>query len=281
MPRALLLVVLSAALTAADPYTKHPLGSTPAPYGYLQHLPPKMAKGKHYPLVFFLHGLGELGDSSTQLDAVAKNGPFRHLAKNDAIAKRIDQEGAILIGPQGIKADKWWQTPKLIQTLDHVCQTLPVDPDRVYVTGLSMGGGGTWALITAKAPMIAAAIPVCPAAKAGKVDPIKDLPIWAHHAIGDGVVKFPENTQGWFDALLAARGAKPAGGVLDGYTRNDQPQFASLLASGWAWQSGTSPTPATASTLMLTVYPDQSHDSWGRAYSNPIVWDWLFAQKRR
>src|SRR4051812_36099463 len=89
-PCLFLLVLCLARLGAGEVATPHPLGSTPAPYGYLEYLPPSyQAKGRQrHPLVFFLHGLGELGDSTTELPKVGHYGPLKHLAQNDQIAKQ-------------------------------------------------------------------------------------------------------------------------------------------------------------------------------------------------
>jgi predicted peptidase len=277
---------LAAQLTAGEVYTTHPIGSTAAPYGYLQFLPPNYkAKGKQkYPLVYFLHGLGELGDSDKELAKVGNYGPMKHLRQNDQIAKLLIAQQAIVIAPQGLKADGWWRTEKLTATLAEVIKQHPVDPERIYVTGLSMGGGGTWAVATAVPDQIAAIVPICAAARVGTYAKVRGMPIWAHHAIGDGVVKFPDNTQTWFEALVKDAGALPDGGVMTGYIQNDKNWLATLTAKGWAWQENvTLPTPGPKGVLpplLLSVYPDNSHDSWSRAYQNVAVWEWLFRQSR-
>src|ERR1043165_1709083 len=190
--RLILLACVAVHLTAGEVYTPRPLGSTPAPYGYLEHLPTGyQAKGKaRYPLVFFLHGLGELGDSDKELAKVGNYGPIKHLRQNDQIGKLIDGQQDIVIAPQGLKADGWWRTEKLTATLAAVCKQYAVDPNRIYVTGLSMGGGGTWAVATAVPDQVAAIVPVCAAARVGDYAKLRGMPVWAHSAIGDGVVKF-------------------------------------------------------------------------------------------
>lgn len=279
------LFTLATCLVAADPWTARPLGSTDAPYGYLEHLPPGyVAKAKtRHPFILFLHGLGELGDSDKELPKVAKSGPLRLIADNDPLGKLIDSQGAIVIAPQGLKADKWWQTPKLIATIDSVLKRHPgIDLDRIYITGLSMGGGGTWALATAIPGRLAAVVPICGAAKPGKVDGLRDLPVWAHHAVGDPTVRFPENTKAWFEAILTDRRALPAGGLLATNTTVEQPLTGWLAAKGgWVWAEGKAP-PATAKDprLVLTVLPGNNHDSWTRTYQNQAMWEWLFRQVR-
>jgi predicted peptidase len=147
-----------------------------------------------------------------------------------------------------------------------------------------MGGGGTWAMATALPDKIAAIVPICGAAKPGPGDAAKlhGMPVWANHAFSDPTVHFPEHTQAWFDALLTDLGAAPQGGVMTGYQHTDKPWIGVLGRKGWQWQEGTVPPPAKegAPTVLLTVYPDGSHDSWTRTYANPAVWSWLFAQSR-
>lgn len=232
--------------------------------------------------MFFLHGLGELGDSDKELTKVAKSGPLHLLADKDPLGRLIDAQGAIVVAPQGLKTDKWWRTDKLIATLDCVLKRHPdIDLDRIYVTGLSMGGGGTWAMATAIPERLAAAVPICGAAKPGNVDKLRSLPVWANQAIGDPVVKFSEHTQAWFDAILADRQARPAGGVMAGHEQVEKPITGWLSAKGWQWADGIAP-PAAAKDplLLLTVYDGKSHDSWTRTYQDKALWEWLFRQNR-
>jgi predicted peptidase len=266
----------------APPWTEHPLDSTPAPYGYLQWLPPAApapADGRH-PLVLFLHGLGELGDSTTQLAKVA-GGPFPQIRRGNRI---FTEQSAICIAPQGLKADKWWKVDKLVALVEHLTKTLPLDPQRLYVTGLSMGGGATWDLALRLPDRFAAIVPICGASAPGKrpLAPIAGLPVWAHHAAGDQTVKYPVTTRLWIEGLLAAQQSAwqdPADPAQAG--------TAWLTDRTWNWSVGVPGTgprrdevlPDTA-RLLLTVYPDKSHDSWSRTYDNPAVWRWLFAQRR-
>lgn len=278
MRTSIALLILALSLPAAEPWTAVPMGTTDAPYGYLEHLPPdyrKHPKGRH-PLVFFLHGLGELGDSAKDLAKVGKYGPLKLLADGDPVGRTIDQQSAIVIAPQGLKADKWWRTEKLTATLEAILKRHPIDPARIYVTGLSMGGGGTWAVATALPGRIAAIVPICGAARAGDAKKLRGLPIWAHHAINDPVVKFPDNTQTWFDGILKDVALVPAGGLLATRTATDKPWTGYLTPKGWLGQEGIAPP--GPSPLILTLHPDGSHDSWTRTYRNPAVWAWLFAQ---
>lgn len=285
----LLLITTMTLVAAADPsdataYVKHPIGSTKAPYGFIEHLPPaaRSTEAKNvFPLVFFMHGHGELGDSNNDLPRLTQHGPFKHLVAHDAIGKLIDEQQAIVIAPQGLKSDNWFKPEQLIATLQFVLETYPVDPQRVYVTGLSMGGGGTWTIATAMPDRVAAAMPVCGAGKIANADKLRGIPLWAFHAIDDPTVKFPVSTQAWFNAILADLGIKRAGGVMGGVEVANQTWTGTLAGKEWTWQQGSVPSGSLESaTLSLTLYPNGGHDSWSRTYADPAVWKWLFAQKK-
>ena len=148
---------------------------------YLLYLPPEYEKtDKEMPLMLFLHGMGERGDD---LEKVKKHGP----------PKLIEQGRDfpfIVLSPQCPRWS-WWpvQVETLDALLDTICRTYRVDEDRIYVTGLSMGGYGTWALAEHRPHRFAAIAPIC----GGHQEPedlqkIAHLPVWAFHGAQDPVV---------------------------------------------------------------------------------------------
>ena len=182
------------------------------PYRLLQ--PAAIEPGKKYPLVIFLHGAGERGtDNALQI----KNGA-------PAFAKPEAREKfpCFVFAPQCPKDKKWvemdWggasgtapadpgpMEPLVLGAVDALAQEFVIDPDRVYVTGLSMGGYGTWDLITRHPEKFAAAIPVCGGGDKGKAAAAKAVPVWAFHGLADTVV-LPVRTQDMIAALRAAGG---------------------------------------------------------------------------
>src|SRR5262249_36621201 len=160
---------------------------------------------KKWPLMLFLHGAGERG---TDIAKVAVHGPPKLVKFDD---KPIDQEltevrnkrqiattklteNFILVSPQCPENERW-QAEALIGLLDSVIAAHRVDTNRVYVTGLSMGGYGTWSLLTRYPERFAAAAPICGGGEridvilAGrKGDAIKSLGVWAFHGAKDNVV---------------------------------------------------------------------------------------------
>lgn len=122
---------------------------------YLLHLPAdykSKADGgdKKWPLLVFLHGAGERG---SELNRVKSHGPPK-LVENDA------DFPFVLISPQ-CPGGGFWNTEHLLQLIQSTIEEHNIDPDRVYLTGLSMGGFGSWALAAEAPEMFAAVAPVC------------------------------------------------------------------------------------------------------------------------
>lgn len=165
--------------------------------GYLLHLPPGYATGrKRWPLILFLHGAGERG---TDLNLVKKHG----------VAKIVEAQPDfpfIVVSPQ-CPTDGWWSSELLAALLDEVEREYRVDNKRIYLTGLSMGGYGTWDLAMAQPHRFAALVPICGRGNPLRVHRIKHLPIWVFHGAKDKVVPLTNSV----DLVRALRkcGAKP------------------------------------------------------------------------
>lgn len=139
---------------------------------YLLYLPSEYAADNEatWPLLLFLHGSGERGD---ELELVKKHGPPK-LVEQEAHQKTWP---FITISPQSPKETRW-NAAELAKLVEHVANTHRVDRRRIYVTGLSMGGSGTWSLLAERPGLFAAAMPIC-----GKGDPalagkIAKTPVW-------------------------------------------------------------------------------------------------------
>ncbi|MCO6046095.1 alpha/beta hydrolase-fold protein [Aeoliella sp. ICT_H6.2] len=161
------------------------------------------ATGKPWPLVLFLHGAGERGDGSEeQLPNVAKHGPPKQVAAGR-------QFPFILVSPQCSYAERnvprGWQADQLQALLDKLEKELNVDTNREYLTGLSMGGFGSWRLATAAPERFAAVAPICGSGNPQEVAALVDVPLWAFHGAKDPVVKL-ESTTNCIDALREAGG---------------------------------------------------------------------------
>ena len=148
---------------------------------------------KKYPLILFLHGRGESGDD---LERVKIHGPFKKVAELG-----LD----VLIAAPQCPENEWWDADTLAALTEHLIDDLPVDPDRVYLTGLSMGGGGTWALLAQRPDLFAAAVPICGWGRPAKADQMKRVPIWIFHGAKDNVVA-TQNSRNMEEALKAVGG---------------------------------------------------------------------------
>ncbi len=146
-------------------------------------------KSKRWPLMLFLHGRGERGDD---LEMVRHHGPPKLIAEGQHFP-------FIVVSPQ-CGLDSGWRPAELAILLDKVAARYRVDTDRVYCTGLSMGGFGTWGLAMECPERFAAIAPICGGGDVRDVARIKDIPIWAFHGAKDNAIP-PEATQKLIDAL--------------------------------------------------------------------------------
>ena len=145
---------------------------------YLLHLPDGYegeGTGKKWPLILFLHGAGESGDD---LARVKLHGLPKVVGSKDL--------PFIIVSPQS--PGRGWNPDTLNALLDDVIARYRVDKDRVYLTGLSMGGYGTWALAAAHPGRFAAIAPICGGGDPKKADRLKDLPTWVFHGAKDPTV---------------------------------------------------------------------------------------------
>lgn len=147
--------------------------------GYLKYLPKEYESAEKLPLVLFLHGAGERG---TDLDAVARHGIMKHVG----LGKEYP---FVCIAPQ-CPNEKYWGcfTESLLEFLDEMTATLKIDTDRVYITGLSMGGTGTWMLAMADPDRFAAIAPVCGSGIYWYGGALKEVPVYAIHGDCDETV---------------------------------------------------------------------------------------------
>ena len=115
---------------------------------YLEYLPKNYStSGEKSPVIIFLHGIGERGDGVSAVEKVKKWGPPRHIEEGDDMTFVVNgkEYSFIVISPQLSRSQSNWGPNIVDGIVDHVMKTYNIDPDRVYLTGLSLGGGGTWA----------------------------------------------------------------------------------------------------------------------------------------
>jgi predicted peptidase len=161
---------------------------------YLLFLPEGYGKkDKKWPLILFLHGAGETGND---LARVKRHGPPR-------IVEKKKDFPFIVVSPQASR--RGWNPDVLNALLDDVLSKYDVDKDRVYLTGLSMGGYGTWALAAAHPERFAAIVPICGGGDPAEAKKYKNLAIWVFHGAKDRLVPV-RNSRVMVDAIKKAGG---------------------------------------------------------------------------
>jgi len=204
--------------------------------GYLLHLPASYGQNpdQRWPVILFLHGYGESGN---ELNAVLKNGL-------PPITAQQPDFPFIVIAPQ-CPWHTWW--PELADSLDalldQVTADYAVDSNRVYLTGLSMGGFGTWYLGSTRPQRFAAIAPICGGGYwfhgfPQRVCALKDTPVWVFHGAKDPVVPLASSEQ-------LVETLRECGG-----------------------------------NVRFTIYPEATHDSWTVTYENPELYSWFLQQER-
>jgi predicted peptidase len=191
---------------------------------------------KVWPLVLFLHGSGERG---TNVWKVATHGPPKNVTSEPDFP-------FIVVSPQ-CPEGRIWSNDQLLPLLQEIMRTHKVDKSRVYLTGLSMGGYGTWSLGLTYPELFAAIVPICGGgdfispflSSREKPEALRSLGIWAFHGAKDPVVPLAESERMVeLSKKLGVREAK------------------------------------------LTVYPEAGHDAWTETYKNPELYEWLLEHKR-
>ena len=144
---------------------------------YLLYVPDMESPENGFPLMLFLHGSGERGDD---LELVKKHGPPSFLDHRSDFPFMVASPQC----PEG----KQWEPYKLIELLNELAGIANIDTSRVYVTGLSMGGHGTWDLAMFAPERFAAIAPVCGKGDVSRACILKDMPTWVFHGARDKVV---------------------------------------------------------------------------------------------
>jgi predicted peptidase len=162
-------------------------------FNYLISLPKgyESEANDKWPLILYLHGMGERGDNT---ELLKKNGLVRELEEGREIP-------FIVVSPQCSEYSFWnFEQESLIALIDEIIENYSVDEDRIYLTGLSMGGFGTWNLAMKYPNKFAAIAPICGGGLDTMTYLIKDLPVWAFHGEKDDVVPV-EMTKDMVEAL--------------------------------------------------------------------------------
>jgi predicted peptidase len=253
MLRAILLHTLLLPAAPETGFLHRTVTLGPSTYKYQVYVPASFAPSKKWPVVFFLHGYGGRGkDGEGQME---QGLPVRLRETKDF--------PAIVVMPQS-REGAWWGDPEMeaqaFAALDAAMKEFNGDPDRIYLTGLSMGGYGTWAFGYKYPEKFAALVPVCGGVVANRRflsppawhpltvkpdDPygetasrLTKVPIWAFHGEADPRVPVTESRK--LTEAVKARGGD----------------------------------------VRYTEYPGVAHNSWDKAYWEEELIPWLLAQRK-
>jgi predicted peptidase len=208
-------------------------------YAYCVYVPPEYTPDRAWPVILFLHGAGERGsDGLLQTD----------VGIGRAIRRHRELIPAIVVMPQCRPGLSWTGTMARVALLclEQTSREYRLDRQRVYLTGLSLGGQGTWLIGAEYADYFAALVPICGFAElhgstglAEKLAPrLASVPVWCFHGSADPRVPV-ECSRQMVELIRAAGGS-----------------------------------------VRYTEYPEAAHNVWDRAYDDPELWKWLFAQRK-
>lgn len=223
-------------------------------YGHYRYLPGGYkAEGPGYPLIVFLHGSGEKGNSQLHpedLLKVLRNGPPQLISNK----QWHPQYPAIVVSPQC--HENWWNPKKIHEFITYLVEKLNVNPNRIYLTGLSMGGFGTFSYVEAYGDLsyAAAVVPICGGGNPEQSGAFVHTPLWAFHGDADKTVL----PQGSIDMVNAINEMAPQ------------------------------------VKAKLTIYPEVGHDCWTMTYDgtgmgkeskvfdpfNEDIYTWMFQYKK-
>ncbi|HUI29826.1 MAG TPA: T9SS type A sorting domain-containing protein [Candidatus Acidoferrales bacterium] len=229
-----------------------------------------------YPLVLCLHGAGERGDDST---AVEKNSMATVWAQDTNQIKwpcfilvpqcPITGSWVYLYGPGSYSTNAIPISAELLNVLDIMDSLIgrySVDTNRVYVTGLSMGGFGTWDLIVRFPDKFAAAVPMSGAGDTSKAEVIKDIPVWDFHGALDGTVPVSGSRE-------MMHSLEEVGDEVV-YTNCGNGSCTGLSDSAVAAKI------QNGARHLYTEYQYGSHTIWDVAYNDPFLLPWVFSQSK-
>lgn len=169
------------------------VGSSGTVMPYRLFIPDETKRSQPLPAIIFLHGAGGIGTDNLK-QITGGNSTGTHVWTTSDIQAR---HPAFVIAPQ-MGPDNVWDRRRaeglapyaqlVIELLDNLSREFAIDRDRIYVTGQSLGGYGTWDLIIKRPDLFAAAVPLCGVGTPSRASAVRDMPIWVFHGAKDDVV---------------------------------------------------------------------------------------------
>lgn len=210
-------------------YTKHTFTAEDGrKVDYWLMTPAKIEPGKKYPLVLTLHGRGGNTTAAGILASEAMRAEYPCFVLAPAVGR--EQVWALPADFARLRGDA--MMPVVLAALAQVQKQHPIDADRIYVTGQSMGGFGTFGALAASPGTFAAAIPICGGWRPGDAAKMKDVPIWVFHGDADRTV--PVDRSRVIVEALRAAGGQPKYSELKGVAHNSwEPAYNDPAT--WKW----------------------------------------------
>jgi predicted peptidase len=224
-----------------------------AAYRYQVYVPADYDPSRQWPVILFLHGGGETGSDGLLQTQVGLGAAIRRFSERYPAIVVMPQAPA---GPPNVPASVWQTASDVaLGALDATLAEFATDPSRIYLTGMSQGGHGTWYLAYHHPDRFAALVAICawvtetggrpgvlpasgPSPFAAVADRVKHLPTWIFHGDADTVVPVEESRR--MNAALQAAGAN----------------------------------------VRYTELPGGNHNAWDPAYMSAELPAWLFAQRK-
>jgi len=253
--------------------TVHPLGSTPAPYGFVEYVPPLAGPR---PLLIVLHGSASRDTGREPGALIDRLSPLKATARAHLLgfSPPLVSEGVLVAAPQ-TPGD--WEVDQVDAFIDYLLATRNIDPERIYVTGQSMGGCAVWRYAAAHADRLAAAMPNSGACEATPelAAQLGALAIHAFHASDDSVAAAADSAS-WIRATAARRGGDGADPMAL-YPRGAD-ATAVFDGSHFSWRPGADLS--ADERLALTTFASGGHTIWPAVYAEDSTWRWLLSQRR-
>ncbi len=255
-------------------FEQHSYDTTTIPYRFFK---PNTFAGDKYPLVIALHGAGERGNDNI------KHMKFHRLATVWVDSLNQLEHPCFVIAPQCPEKQKWvdidWGSEKynfnstpisnelatVSNLIDSLIEHYPIDKNRIYLTGLSMGGFGSWYLLINNPNRFAAVIIFSGASDPEMASKIKDIPIWNFHGDVDGAVPV-EGSRNMIKAI-----SNCGKDVLLISDPNNK----------LFWDSEFETNRILSSNHIYTEYKDKGHVIWAESYNNWHVREWMFSKKTK
>jgi hypothetical protein len=233
------ILVIVAGLLCSQSFAQQAKKMSSGGTGYLEYLPDGYGSNSNtYPIVISLHGIKEKGNSLTSLDLVDNVGLPKYV-------KYGQKYPFILISPQLKTSMGKWTGAYVVEVLNHVKKYLRVDPKRIYLTGLSLGGGGVWSVATSNPEPWAAILPICTGynvlSLASNIAR-ENIPTWGFHGDKDYVVSYTV-TQKMVNGINAS-------------------------------------TPKPSPLAKFTIFPGMGHVIWDKVYKETTALTWMLGVRK-